>query len=90
MGGSGETLYRAIYAFNDPFSVINSASVRMVADLGDDDKVLAVMPGGVTGRTFHPHQKDQIGPFMRGDVVYWWFSDEAIGRNTKKTLLLAP
>jgi len=90
MGGSGETLYRAIYAFNEPFSVTNSASVRMVADLGDDDKVLAVMPGGVTGRTFHPHQKDQISPFMRGDVVYWWFSDEAIERNTKKKLLLTP
>jgi penicillin amidase len=90
MGGSGETLYRAIYSFDEPFSVTNSASLRMVADLGDDEKVLGVLPGGVAGRTFHSHAKDQIVPFMRGDAVYWWFSDEAIKKNTRSSLTLTP
>ncbi|MEW6533106.1 MAG: penicillin acylase family protein [Thermodesulfobacteriota bacterium] len=90
MGGSGETLYRAIYSFNDSFAVTNSASLRMVADLGDDEKVLGVLPAGVTGRTLHPHARDQIVPFMRGDAVYWWFSDEAIRKNTKASLTLTP
>jgi penicillin G amidase len=90
MGGSGETLYRASYQFDKPFSVVECASLRMVADLGDADKIMAVLPGGVVGRTFHPHQKNQIEPFMKGDKVYWWFSDKAINEHTKHKQVLDP
>ena len=88
--GSGETLCRSIYDFNDPFGVTISASLRMVADLGDDDKVLAVLPGGVSGRLFDPHTKDQIKAFMHGNKVYWWFSDKAIQEHSRTTLVLSP
>ena len=57
---------------------------------GTTDKVLAVLPGGVVGRTFHPHQKDQIEPFMKGDKVYWWFSDKAINEHGKHKQVLNP
>ena len=88
--GSGETLYRGMYDFNKPFNVTISASLRMVADLGDQDKILAVLPGGIAGRQFDPHTTDQIKPFMGGEKVYWWFSDEAIKEHTKNTLTLNP
>ena len=88
--GSGETLHRGIYAFNDPFRVTILASLRMVADLSDDDKILAVLPGGVSGRFFHPHAKDQIKTFINGEKAYWWFSDKAIQEHKKTTLLLKP
>jgi len=88
--GSGETLCRGRYDFNHPYEVTASAALRMVADLGDDEKVLAVLPGGVCGRLFHPHTKDQIKSFMNGDVVYWWFSDQAIKNHSKDTLKLLP
>ena len=88
--GSGETLCRGMYDFNDPFGVTVSASLRMVADLGDDDKVMAVLPGGVSGRLFDPHTKDQIKAFIHGDKVYWWFSDTAIQVHSKTTLVLSP
>jgi len=88
--GSGETLCRGIYEFKDPFQVTLSASLRMVADLSDDDKVLAVLPGGVSGRLFHPHNKDQIKAFINGEKVYWWFSDKAIKENQKTLLKLNP
>jgi penicillin G amidase len=90
MGGSGETLYRASYQFDKPFDIVEFASLRMVADLGDPDKILAVLPGGVVGRTFHRHQKDQIEPFMKGDKVYWWFSDKAINEHGKHRQTLNP
>ena len=90
MGGSAETLYRGIYGPNDPFSVTVSASLRMVADMADDEKVAAVLPGGVTGRLFSPHQKDQIPSFMDGSKMYWWLSDKAISKHTEHTLLLNP
>jgi len=88
--GSGETLYRSIFDFNAPFEVTISASLRMVADLADPDKILAVLPGGVTGRQFDPHSTDQIGPFMNGEKLYWWFSDKAIKEHTRHTLILNP
>ena len=43
-GGSGETLFRGMYELSEPFSVIHCASLRMVADLADPDKVAAVLP----------------------------------------------
>jgi penicillin G amidase len=88
--GSGETLYRGMYGFNEPFDVTVSASLRMVVDLGDEDKVLAVLPGGVSGRLFHPHARDQVEAFMNGDKVYWWFSDKAIKEHARTSLALAP
>ena len=88
--GSGETLHRGIYDFSNPFAATTTASLRMVADLSDDDKVLAVLPGGVSGRLFHPHYKDQIKAFINGEKRYWWFSDKAIQEHMKTTLLLQP
>jgi len=88
--GSGETLYRGIYEFNTPFKIKISASLRMVADLADPDKILAVLPGGVAGRQFDPHTTDQIAPYMNGEKVYWWFSDKAIKEHARHTLTLNP
>ncbi len=90
VSGSSETLLRNYYSFNKPFDVIVSDSMRMVADLSDTEKVLGVLPGGVCGRLFHPHTKDQIKPFINGEKVYWWFSDKAIQDHAKSTLILNP
>ncbi len=88
--GSGETLYRGLYEFAKPYKVKIPASMRMVADLADPDKILAVLPGGVTGRQFDPHTTDQVEPYMNGDKVYWWFSDKAIKDHAQHTLTLSP
>lgn len=90
MGGSGETLYRGWYDFDAPYAVTHCASLRFVADMGDDEKIMAVLPGGAAGRTFHPHQRDLVNDFMAGAVRYWWFSDAAIKAHEKKTLTLMP
>jgi len=90
MGGSGETLYRAVYNFDQPFAVTIPASLRMVADLGDKDKVLAVIPGGISARLFDPHRDDQVETFMEGKECYWWFSDQAIREHCKTKLVLNP
>jgi penicillin amidase len=90
IGGSGETLYRGWYDFDAPYAVTHCASLRFVADMGDDEKLMAVLPGGASGRTFHPHQKDLVDAFMDGSVQYWWFSDAAIKAHAQKTLTLVP
>ena len=88
--GSGETLYRGIYEFDKPYKIKIPASMRMVADLADPDKILAVLPGGVAGRQFDPHTTDQVESYMDGTKIYWWFSDKAIKAHTRHTLILSP
>ena len=90
MGGSGETLYRATYKFNEPYQIRVTAALRMVADLSDPDKVLAVMGGGVVGRTFSAHQGDQIDSYLDGTKEYWWFSDEKIKEYQTSELTFHP
>jgi penicillin amidase len=88
--GSAETLCRGMYDFSDSYTVTVSDSLRMVADLGDEEKVLAVLPGGVSGRLFDPHTTDQIDSFVSGGKSYWWFSDKAIKTHARNTLTLMP
>jgi penicillin G amidase len=88
--GSGETLYRGWYDFDKPFGVTHSAALRMVADLNDADKVMAVLPAGVAGRTLNPRTTNQIEAYMKGQNLYWWFSDKAIAENAKHRLKLVP
>ena len=88
MSGSGETLYRAWYDFHNPAWVTHSASLRMVVDLDDPDKVRAVLAGGVTGRTFHPNFNDQVDASMSGEKRFWWFSDQAIEEHAVSHLVL--
>ena len=90
MSGSGETLYRGKYHFNEPFNAYYIASMRMVVDMADNDKVLAVLPGGTSGRILDPHYKDQVKAFMSGEKLYWWFSDEMIKEHAESTLTLTP
>lgn len=89
MAGSGDTLLRALYPLDKADNIVEySATLRMVADLSDDDKVVAVSPGGISGRTFTPHFKDQIGAYMSGEKRYWWFSEAKIQQNAASTLYL--
>lgn len=90
MDGSTETLYRGMFSFGEPYDVAVSAALRMVVDFGDSDKVRAVMGGGTTARTFHPHQKDQVEAYLSGEPKHWWFSDEAIKEHAKSSLQLVP
>jgi penicillin amidase len=91
VGGSGETLTRALYRFARPYEARVIASMRFVADFGDPDKVRAVIPGGVSGRCGNPHTSDQVGAWLSGEEVHWWFSDEAIRAHAvSKEQLLPP
>lgn len=90
MSGSGETLNRAAYKYHEPYAVTFFASMRMVADLSDPDKVEAHIPGGTTDRLFHPQFKDQLGDWISGTPNYWWFSDEAIAEHAVTELRLEP
>ncbi len=88
--GSGETLGRARFPGLGNYDPRVIDSLRFVADLGDPDKVLAVIPGGVSARLFDPHLNDQLPLWLSQEVGYWWFSDQAIAADTRKEMKFAP
>jgi penicillin amidase len=88
--GSGETLNRGTFKFDKPYDATSIASLRMVADLGDPDKIWAVLTGGASGRQFDPHLKDQTSAWLSGEPRYWWFSDAAIAGHKASELILTP
>ena len=87
MSGSGETLMRARTTFMSE-TVEFFASMRFVADLGDDDKVEAVLSGGAVDRQFHPHQKDQLPAWSDGELSNWWLAPDRVREHavTRQTL----
>lgn len=88
--GSGETLCRGKYDFPTPYGAVWAAALRLVIDMADDDKIMAVMPSGVSDRVFDPHNTNQINPYMSGQKVFWWFSDRAIKEHRRSTLEFRP
>ena len=90
MDGSSETLYRSTYKLSSLYDVKVTAALRIVVDMGDPDKFLAVLPAGVTDRLFDPHARDQIEAYQSGTLQYWWFSDQEIEKHRRYELLLVP
>jgi penicillin amidase len=88
--GSAETLNRGLASFDEPESAKAIASLRMVIDLSDDEKIEAHFPGGNSERLFSPWMQSQLPAWLSGDKLYWWFSDEAIRDNAEHTLTLQP
>ena len=77
--GSGETLDRGVYEFRNPYAVTFFASMQLVVDFGDPDKIDAVLAGGVNERHFQPHQNDQARLWAAGERTSWWFDPEGGG-----------
>lgn len=90
MDGSGDTVMRARTAFMGSHDVEFFASMRFVADLADDEKVMAAVSGGVVERQFHPHQKNQLDAWFAGELLPWWFDRRAIEREAKHRQTLTP
>ncbi|MFZ4479274.1 MAG: penicillin acylase family protein [Rhodoferax sp.] len=88
--GSGETLRRGVYDFQKPYDVIFSQSMQMVADLGDPDKIEAILAGGASERHFQPHQNDQAKLWAAGERRAWWFNPDQAKAHAKFTLILSP
>jgi penicillin amidase len=90
MSGSGATLLRALNPFLGGFEVNFFASMRLVADMGDDQKIEAVVSGGVVDRQFHPHQKDQLPAWSEGRLLNWWFAPAQVEANSRSVQRLLP
>jgi penicillin amidase len=90
LSGSSATIARAATRFQSGFETDSIASMRLVADLGDDEKIEAVVSGGVVDRQFHPHQKDQLPAWFEGRLLPWWFAPASIEAHARSRQVLRP
>jgi penicillin amidase len=88
--GSGDTLNRGIYAFNDPYRVNFFPSMRLVVDFGDPEKIEAIVAGGVSERHLQAHLNDQARLLGENQRRPWWYSREKIEANAKHRVVLEP
>lgn len=90
MYGSGETLNRSAMKLSTGYATAVNDSVRLVADLSDSEKVLAVIPGGVSGRYFSNSLNNQVGDWLAGRANPIWFDLKKVKQHAKTKLTLTP
>jgi len=88
--GSGETLNRGVYMFDQAYEARIIDSMRIIIDMSDSEKVEAHYPGGVSERWFDSWNKNFLDSWLSGEKRYWWFSDAAIESHAAYELILQP
>jgi penicillin amidase len=78
----------------DPFNPTSNpgaiAALRMVVDVGAWDRSRFALPGGQSGNPLSPHYDDQLRLWRSGRGVPIAWSEVAVRRATRETLVLAP
>jgi len=87
--GSGDSPRAASYR-NTDFAVNEGASVRMVLDVGDWDRSMAINAPGQSGEPSSRHYDDLLLPWAGGKYVPLLYSRTAIEKNADVVLSLTP
>ncbi|WP_449282205.1 penicillin acylase family protein [Leucobacter sp.] len=87
-GGSGDTVGMAGY--DAAFRQSIGSTFRMVLDVGDWDRSLAMNSPGQSGDPRSPHYGDLFAPWARGGTFPLAFSAEAVDRHTVQVIRLEP
>ncbi len=66
--GGHPVLARARYGYDKPFEGRAGATVRVVAEMGDEVRAWAVIPGGQHGHPSSRHYDDQLGDWLAGEL----------------------
>jgi penicillin amidase len=91
VSGSGETLNRGQYSLNEgPYKSQWFSSLRMVADMSDDKKIMGSISGGNASRQFHPYFKSQLAGWLEEEWVPWWLDTGSVQENSVHTIILRP
>ncbi len=89
-GGDGSTIDRAGWLHRRPFAVAVIPSMRFVADVGDWDRSVLVVPPGASGRPWSSHYDDQVAAWLEGRGVPLPFTETAVAGATAAILDLRP
>ncbi len=88
--GSNQTINRGGFIKREDHVYETSwfSSFRMVADMGDDEKIMGVVSGGSASRIFHPYYKSQLEQWKTGTWIPYWLSQEKVLEHAQFELVL--
>jgi penicillin amidase len=72
------------------YGVVWVPSMRMVVNLDDLDKSKWINLTGASGHAYSAHYTDQTDKWVKGELLPWSFSANAVDKNTTDTLVLKP
>jgi penicillin amidase len=90
LGGDEQTVLQASFDGRDGFEPAVVPSWRLVADLADVDRSMAVLPTGQSGNPASPHWNDQTGLWASGRLRPAPVTREAVLAAAAHRLALAP
>ncbi len=88
--GGNVTINAHYWNRREPYSVTSIPALRFVADVGDWDSAVLVLPVGQSGRPWSRHYSDQLSSWLNLGHDRLPFSREAVEAATLATLELAP
>jgi penicillin amidase len=90
LGGDEQTILQAGFDARDGFDAAVVPSWRVVADLADVDRSLAVLPTGQSGNPASPHWNDQAPLWIGGSLRPAPVTRTAVEAAAVRTLMLVP
>ncbi len=90
VGGDDSTVNAHYWNLKKPYQVTAIPSLRFVADVGNWDATVLVLPVGQSGRPWSSHYADQIGLWLSGEGAEMPFTPAAIERAARARLVLKP
>ncbi|MFI8534060.1 penicillin acylase family protein [Streptomyces aquilus] len=72
------------------YGVVWVPSMRMVVNLGDLDKSKWINLTGASGHAYSAHYTDQTSKWVKGELLDWSFTKDAVDKSTSDTLVLKP
>lgn len=88
--GNGETVNANRWRANKSFEVTDIPSLRMIVDLGNLDKSVAIHTPGQSGHAFHSHYNDMVDPWRQIEYHQMLWEQKTVVNNTATTLKLVP
>ncbi|WP_096607797.1 penicillin acylase family protein [Calothrix sp. NIES-2100] len=89
-GGNGETVNANRWKANQSFEVTDIPSLRMIVDLNNLDKSVAIHTPGQSGHAFHKHYTDMVDYWRKIEYHPMLWEKEIVNTNTAATLKLIP
>jgi penicillin amidase len=90
VAGDNVTINAEYWSRRRPFAVTSIPAMRFVADVGNWDDTVLVLPVGQSGRPWSRHYSDQISSWMNVEADRFPFSREAVDRAAAVKIELVP
>jgi penicillin amidase len=88
--GGNVTVNAHYWSHDAPFTVTSIPAMRFVAEVGNWDETVLVLPVGQSGRPWSRHYSDQIPSWMNVETVRFPWTREAVEKAASARLELVP